>query len=141
MTESKTSSITPSMMRVVRRSQVLAATILCYAIGSAAPLPAYGLEPGHIKTIEAAVVKHICSDPAWVTCWGEQTTDCSKLIGDVAQRCLENFLAPLPTGVKYEQAQAAGLKAITCINVEFAANRPLGKKDSPECQQIPAHLQ
>jgi hypothetical protein len=103
-------------------------------------LPASALEDDHIKQIEAAVVKHICSDSAWLACWGEKPASCNAIIGKVANTCLGQYLPGVKQNVQYEQARAAGLKIIKCINDEFSVSRPFGKKDTPECQEVPTHL-
>ena len=102
--------------------------------------PALALEDDHIKQIEAAVVKHICSDTAWLECWGEKPASCNAIIGKVANTCLGQHLPGVKQNVQYDQARATGLKIIKCINDEFALSRPFGKKDTPECQEVPTHL-
>jgi hypothetical protein len=102
---------------------------------------AAALEESHIQQIEAAVVKHICSEREWLDCWGEQPSNCEKIIAPVAKTCLEQYLPAVRESVQYDQAQTIGLKIITCLNQEFGSNRPFGKKDSPECLQVPQHLQ
>ena len=102
---------------------------------------ALALEDAHIKKIEEAVVKHICSEPAWVECWGERASSCERVMTPVTKTCLEQYLPAVKESVQYDQARIVGLKIITCLNNEFVATRPFGKKDSPECAQVPQHLQ
>lgn len=102
---------------------------------------ASALEESHIQQIEAAVVRHICSDSSWLACWGEKPEACKDLMGKVASTCLEQYLPGVRQDVKYEEAREAGLKVIKCLNQEFASTHPSGKKDSPECRVAPQHLQ
>ena len=102
---------------------------------------ASALEESHIKQIEAAVVKQICSDSSWLECWGEKASSCDSVMGKVSERCLGQYLPGVKQNVQYEQARATGLKIIKCLNDEFAESRPFGKKDTPECQEVPRHLQ
>ena len=117
------------------------ATILPLLVVVLLARSAAALEESHIQQIEAAVVKHICSEREWLDCWGEQPSNCEKIIAPVAKTCLEQYLPAVRESVQYDQAQTIGLKIITCLNQEFGSNRPFGKKDSPECLQVPQHLQ
>lgn len=127
-------------MRKRNRGNIVAMGLvwLGFTLGS---LPASALEEAHIKQIEAAVVKHICSDSSWLECWGEKPSSCDKVIGKVAETCLGQHLPRVKAGVQYEEARVTGLKIIKCINDEFSVSRPFGKKDTPECQEVPQHLQ
>ena len=102
---------------------------------------ASALEESHIQQIEAAVVKHICAERDWLDCWGEEPGRCEKIIAPVAKTCLEQYLPAVKESVQFDQAEAIGLKIITCLNREFGGSRPFGKKTTPECSQVPQHLQ
>jgi hypothetical protein len=102
---------------------------------------ASALEESHIQQIEGAVVKYICAERDWLDCWGEQPSNCEKIIAPVAKTCLEQYLPAVKESVQYDQARTIGLKIITCLNQEFGGNRPFGRKTSPECLQVPQHLQ
>lgn len=127
-------------MKKQRVIRIITLGLACLGLGLSTT-SASALEENHIKQIEAAVVKHICSDSSWLECWGEKPSSCNKVMGQVAERCLGQYLPGVKQNVQYEQARATGLKIIKCINNEFALSRPFGKKDTPECQEVPRHLQ
>lgn len=102
---------------------------------------AHALDESNIKNIESAVVKHICSDTAWLKCWSEPPEKCDQIIGKVTATCIGQYLQVIPQGIQFEEANDLGVKVIECLNHEFASTHPTGKKDSPECQIIPLHLQ
>ncbi len=101
---------------------------------------ARALDSSQMTQVEDAVVNHICSDPNWVACWGEQPSRCSTVIRTVAHRCLEQYLATVDTGMDINKAQEIGVKIIGCLNQEFLQSHPMGKKNSPECAEVPQHL-
>jgi hypothetical protein len=102
--------------------------------------PARALDNSQISQIEDAVVKHICSDPSWVACWGEQPSSCTTVIRSVAHRCLQEYLSTVQTGMDPSKAQDIGVKIIGCLNKDFLESHPMGKKNSPECAEVPQHL-
>lgn len=101
---------------------------------------ASALDGSQITQVEDAVVNHICSDPTWVACWGEQPSRCTSVIRPMAHSCLQQYLATVQTGMDVNKAQQIGGKIIGCLNQEFLQSHPMGKKNSPECAEVPKHL-
>ena len=101
---------------------------------------AHALDNNQISQVENAVVTHICSEPTWVACWNEQPSQCTSVIRTVAHKCLEEYLATVQTGMDPGKAQDIGSKIIGCLNKEFLGSHPMGKKNTPECAEVPQHL-
>jgi hypothetical protein len=104
------------------------------------PIGSFALDSTQISQVESAVVTHICSDPSWVACWNEQPTQCTSVIRSVTRKCLEEYLATAQTGMDQTKANEIGSKIIGCLNKEFVASHPMGKKNTPECSEVPQHL-
>jgi hypothetical protein len=105
-----------------------------------APIGSFALDSTQMSQVESAVVTHICSDPSWVACWNEQPTQCTSVIRSVTRKCLQEYLATVQTGMDQSKANEIGSKIIGCLNKEFVASHPMGKKNTPECSEVPQHL-
>ncbi len=117
-------------------------SVVCVLVGafSISARSAHALENSQISQIEDAVVTHICSDPNWLACWGEQPSSCTSVIRTVTHKCLQEYLATVQTGMDPSKAQEIGGKIIGCLNKDFLQSHPMGKKESPECAEVPQHL-
>lgn len=106
----------------------------------AGAVPAVALDDARLTQMEDAVVKHICSDARWLSCWGESPGDCVRITRSFTRRCLKDNLVDVNDSLDQQRAQRVGLQIVTCFNKEFVASHPMGKKNTPECKEIPEHL-
>lgn len=88
------------------------------------------------------VVDHICSDGGeWLQCYSLEPKRCHEITASYVRPCVDKTLG---TGeIDQGDVTAADMiqNLLRCLNHEFMGKYGLGKRQTPECEAPPKHLQ
>jgi hypothetical protein len=108
-------------------------------IGGVAPVVAQ--QPKWQEGVDG-MVTYICSDGGeWLTCYSLKPADCERIQRSFVGTCLRDAFGNEAQALSQEEGVLRSKEAITCFNREFMSRYGMGKKNTPECQQGPKHLQ
>lgn len=127
------------LVRAMRLALVITTIVLVSGVTARA---ARAFDEGERSHMRQQLVEKFCEQTEWLTCFGEQPTQCAAVVSRFIKPCLERNLdssaGPITDAA---EARRLSLNVIKCFNTEFEMTHPMGKVKSLECANAPAHLQ
>lgn len=94
-----------------------------------------------VEALEKGLVTHICSDRGqWLTCFNLAPERCNEITEQFVKPCVDRLSASFPSPTSEREMVAWGQQLSRCFNTVFGTRYGKSQKNTPECQQPPAHL-
>jgi len=98
--------------------------------------------PPWIDMLKQKIVEHICQDGGkWLECYDQRPADCSRVVKEFANPCIDKTAKGAATEMDTEQAAQLSKNMVDCFNASFETNYGAWRKRTPKCQKPPQHLQ
>jgi hypothetical protein len=108
----------------------------------ALPSVSYAEKPEWLPTLNEEMTGKICSDGGvWLECFHQEAKRCHEIVSSMMGRCLDELSDAVPTDDSVEAASEFGEQITSCFNRAFAERYEPARKNTPECQGRPKHLE